>query len=126
MPTTPEDLVLSDEDAVALAQRLLDDGRPFHAHEVLEGQWKASGDAAGRACWQGLAQLAVGLTHQRRGNTAGAEALVQRGRLRLRGAGQPNPPLPVDIPGAIAWAEAWLAGDRHQPLRLTSAVGGAP
>ena len=41
-------------------------GRPFHAHEVLEAFWKAAPPAE-RDFWQGLAQLAVGLTHARRG-----------------------------------------------------------
>ncbi|WP_261993079.1 DUF309 domain-containing protein, partial [Streptomyces sp. adm13(2018)] len=42
--------------------RLLDAGMPFHAHEVFEDAWK-SGPASERDLWQGLAQLAVGLTH---------------------------------------------------------------
>ena len=29
-------------ESLAEAQRLLDAGRPFHAHEVLEGTWKAA------------------------------------------------------------------------------------
>ena len=122
----PEDLALSDDDAIALAQQLLDAGRPFHAHEVLEAQWKASRDPAARACWQGLAQLAVGLTHEERGNAAGAQALVARGQARLAAAGEPDRPLPVDVAGVLAWAQAWLAGDRSRPLHLTPAVGGAP
>jgi uncharacterized protein len=63
---------------VTLAQQLIDDGRPFHAHEVLEAGWK-SGPAAERELWRGLAQLAVGLTHARRGNAKGAVALLRRG-----------------------------------------------
>ena len=63
----PDDLVLPPAESLAEAQRLLDAGRPFHAHEVLEGTWKAAPDAE-RDLWQGLAQLAVGLTHRARGN----------------------------------------------------------
>src|SRR5471032_1673687 len=53
---------------VALAQRYLDERRPFHAHEVLETLWKTQ-PVAERDLWQGLAQIAVGSTHALRGNT---------------------------------------------------------
>jgi hypothetical protein len=66
------------------AQRLLDTGRPFHAHEVLEAAWKVAPDAD-RDLWQGLAQMAVGLTHALRGNARGAAALLRRGVSRLDG-----------------------------------------
>ena len=33
-------------------------GRAFHAHEVLEGTWKAT-EGVERPLWQGLAQLAT-------------------------------------------------------------------
>ena len=59
--------------------------RPFHAHEVLEAAWK-SGPAQERDLWQGLAQIAVGLTHARRGNARGAVALLRRGAERVRAA----------------------------------------
>lgn len=72
-----EDLVLTPQESLEQAQRLLDDGRPFHAHEVLEGAWKTA-PSADRALWKGLAQLAVGLTHLRRGNATGATALLRR------------------------------------------------
>lgn len=70
--------------ALALAQQLLDAGRPFHAHEVLEDAWKAAPDAE-RALWKGLAQLAVGVTHARRGNARGAAALLRRGAAAVDG-----------------------------------------
>ena len=62
---------------------MLDEGRPFHAHEVLEASWKAA-PAEERDFWQGLAQLAVGLTHARRGNPAGAVTLLRRAAARIR------------------------------------------
>ena len=74
----PEDLVLAPGAALAEAQRLLDAGHPFHAHEVLEAAWKAADDGE-RNLWRGLAQLAVGLTHVQRGNARGAAALLERG-----------------------------------------------
>jgi hypothetical protein len=70
--------------ALAEAQRLLDSGLPFHAHEVLEAAWKVAPDSD-RDLWQGLAQMAVGLTHARRGNARGAAALLRRGVSRLDG-----------------------------------------
>ncbi|HYY18910.1 MAG TPA: DUF309 domain-containing protein [Streptosporangiaceae bacterium] len=81
----PDDLVITGAEAAALADRLLRDGRPFHAHEVLEAAWK-SGPADERDLWQGLAQIAVGLTHARRGNARGAVALLSRGADRVRGS----------------------------------------
>jgi hypothetical protein len=81
-PTLPDGVVLAPADALDTAQQLLDAGRPFHAHEVLEASWKAA-PAAERDLWQGLAQMAVGLTHARRGNAAGAAALLRRGADRV-------------------------------------------
>jgi len=80
----PDDLVLAPAEALDLAQSLLDTGRPFHAHEVLEASWKAA-PSAERDLWQGLAQIAVGLTHARRGNARGASALLRRGGQRVSG-----------------------------------------
>ena len=80
----PDDLVLAPAEALDLAQSLLDTGRPFHAHEVLEASWKAA-PAGERDLWQGLAQIAVGLTHARRGNARGASALLRRGGQRVSG-----------------------------------------
>ena len=80
----PDDLLLAPAEALNLAQELLDTGRPFHAHEVLEASWKAA-PAAERDLWQGLAQIAVGLTHARRGNAHGASALLRRGGQRVSG-----------------------------------------
>lgn len=65
-----------------LARRLVAEGRPFAAHEVLEVRWKTC-PVAERELWQGLAQLCVGLTHAARGNRVGAERLVERAAGRL-------------------------------------------
>jgi len=80
----PDGLVITGRDAAVLADRLLRDGRPFHAHEVLESAWK-NGPPDERDLWQGLAQIAVGLTHARRGNARGAVALLRRGAERIHG-----------------------------------------
>ena len=79
----PDDLLLAGPDAARLADELLRAGRPFHAHEVLEASWK-TGPAGERDLWQGLAQIAVGLTHAHRGNARGAVALLRRGAERVR------------------------------------------
>ena len=103
----PDDLVLEPLPSLAEAQRLLDAGRPFHAHEILEGTWKAAPEPE-RDLWQGLAQLAVGFTHLLRGNPAGATTLLQRARRRLSGYAD-EPPYGVDVAGLTAWADAVLA-----------------
>jgi hypothetical protein len=74
----PDDLAITPAEAAELGARLLAEGRPFHAHEVFEAAWK-SVPGPDRELWRGLAQVAVGLTHARRGNTSGAVALLRRG-----------------------------------------------
>ncbi|WP_371634013.1 DUF309 domain-containing protein [Streptomyces sp. NBC_01259] len=78
----PEGVVRSPQETVREAQRLLDAGMPFHAHEVFEDAWK-SGPVAERELWRGLAQLAVGLTHAARGNVTGGARLLRRGAAAL-------------------------------------------
>lgn len=98
----PDDLALTPDETLAEAQRLLDEGRAFQAHEVLESTWKAAPEIE-RELWRGLAQLAVGLTHARRGNAVGAVELLRRAADRVEGyAG--DPPHGVDVPGLVAWA----------------------
>ncbi|MDQ1654021.1 MAG: uncharacterized protein QOI35_3221 [Cryptosporangiaceae bacterium] len=98
---------------LAEAQRLLDEGRAFSAHEILEARWKSC-PLGEREFWQGLAQLCVGVTHAQRGNRTGAARLLRRGAVRLRGYG--GPAYGVD-PAALAdWAEA--AAEDPQPARL--------
>jgi len=99
-----EDLVLPPAQALAEAQRLLDAGLPFNAHEVLEGAWKAAAPAE-RDLWQGLAQLAVGLTHIQRGNPVGAVALLRRADERISPYAE-SPPHDVDVPGVLRWSRA--------------------
>ena len=110
----PDDLVITGAEAAALADRLLRDGRPFHAHEVLEAAWK-SGPAGERDLWQGLAQIAVGLTHARRGNARGAITLLSRGADRVRGyqdragsqraVGRPASPFGMNVDAFLAAAD---------------------
>ena len=90
-----EDVVLAPDDSLTEAQQMLDDGRPFHAHEVLEAAWK-NAPGPERALWKGLAQLAVGLTHLRRGNATGAAALLRRARDHIQPYAQ-HPPHSVAV-----------------------------
>jgi uncharacterized protein len=78
VPVIPDDLRVTPAEAADLGGRLLAEDRPFHAHEVFEAAWKSS-PAPEREFWRGLAQIAVGLTHARRGNARGAVALLRRG-----------------------------------------------
>ena len=73
---------LPPEEALRVARELVDGGRPFSAHEVLEARWKA-GPAEERDLWQGLAQACVALTHSARGNRTGAQRLADRAAQRL-------------------------------------------
>lgn len=81
-PPVPDELHLAPAEFAILAQDLIDAGRPFHAHEVLEAAWKSAPEDE-RDMWQGLAQIAVGLTHALRGNDRGAVALLRRGATAL-------------------------------------------
>ncbi len=78
----PDDIDPHPGAVVSLATELLDRGLPFQAHEVLETAWKDSEPPA-RAAWQGMAQLAVALTHALRMNPSGARRLRQRARANL-------------------------------------------
>ncbi|MFD3515535.1 DUF309 domain-containing protein [Streptomyces sp. NPDC058657] len=106
----PEGVVRSPEETVREAQRLLDAGMPFHAHEVFEDAWK-SGPEEEAALWRALAQLAVGLTHAARGNSAGGARLLLRGAAGLAayGAAGRGAVHGLDLDGLVGWARE-LAG----------------
>jgi hypothetical protein len=91
-------------ETLSFARELLEAGRPFAAHEVLEARWKASPDEE-HILWQGLAQLCVGLTHAERGNAVGALRLVERGSGRLlEYAGTEHPVYGLDLAALVACA----------------------
>ncbi|KUF18350.1 DUF309 domain-containing protein [Streptomyces silvensis] len=108
----PEGVVRAPRESVAEAQALLDAGRPFHAHEVFEDAWK-SGPEEERGLWQGLAQIAVGLTHAARGNTKGGARLLLRGAGAVSGWAGDEPgrqqPYGIGVPGVVAWARELAA-----------------
>jgi uncharacterized protein len=98
----PEGVLRPPDQALAEAQHLLDAGRPFHAHEVLEDAWKSAPEEE-RLLWRGLAQLAVGLTHAARGNPRGAASLLERGATNIAGY-RPRQPHGIDVDGLVRWA----------------------
>jgi len=102
VPRIPDDIDLSPVDALAYAQDLLDQGLAFNAHEVLEAAWKG-GPADEKPLWQGLAQLAVGVTHVQRGNVDGAIAVLGRASARLAGVERPAPHS-IDVDGLVGYA----------------------
>jgi uncharacterized protein len=125
----PEDLDLSPTESLAYAQSLINQGRAFNAHEVLEAAWK-SGPAAEKPMWQGLAQLAVGITHVQRGNVTGAIALLRRASAHLV-ENDCSATHSVDIAGLVDYADALMRdlaagteveGERLRPvLTITTA-----
>ncbi|MFE1251304.1 DUF309 domain-containing protein [Streptomyces sp. NPDC058735] len=127
VPRQPEGVVRSPRETVADAQRLLDEGRPFHAHEVFEDAWK-SGPEEERELWRGLAQLAVGLTHAARGNLTGGARLLRRGagatEVWVSVSGQPQPH-GIDVGAMAAWARE-LAADLERDARPVDAAARAP
>jgi predicted metal-dependent hydrolase len=119
VPPIPDDLALAPAETLAYAQVLLDRGLAFNAHEVLEVAWK-NGPGDERMLWQGLAQLAVGITHVQRGNATGALALLRRASARL--AHYERPPYAIDAAGLVNFADALIhdlgAGAEITPKRL--------
>src|SRR5205807_7082698 len=82
VPVEADPQALPPDETLREAAALLEQGRAFRAHEVLEATWKATeGDE--RELWRGLAQLAVGITHAQRGNARGSASLLRRGAENL-------------------------------------------
>lgn len=97
-------------ETLAEARRLLDEGRPFAAHEVLEARWKAA-PAGERDLWQGLAQICVALTHDARGNVIGARRLLERGTARVEAyAAIGGPTYSLDLGAVVRCARAAVEG----------------
>jgi len=97
----PEGIERTPEESLSEGQRLLDAGKPFHAHEVFEDAWKLS-EGPERLMWRGLAQFAVGMTHAARGNRTGAIKLLQRGADGIEPYAA-DPPHGIDIAGLVSW-----------------------
>src|SRR6185312_7856514 len=116
----PDDLALPPAETLAYAQDLLDRGLAFNAHEVLEAAWKNGPDDE-RMLWQGLAQLAVGITHDQRGNNTGAITLLRRASARLAHDDRVAP-YGIDAAKLVDYADALIddlaAGAEITPKRL--------
>ena len=106
VPRVPDDLDLPPAETLGYAQELLDRGLAFNAHEVLEAAWKNGPDDE-RMLWQGLAQLAVGITHVQRGNVTGALTVLRRASARIAYDDRPAP-YAIDTAGLISYAEALI------------------
>lgn len=111
----PDDLDLSPADSLEYAQELLDRGLAFNAHEVLEAAWKSAPDDE-RGMWQGLAQLAVGITHVQRGNSAGASGVLARAADHLEEGGPARHG--IDVDGLIGYARTLI-----EDLALSVEIG---
>lgn len=120
VPRIPDELELPPAETLVYAQDLLDRGLAFNAHEVLEAAWKNGPDDEGML-WQGLAQLAVGITHVQRGNVKGAITLLRRASAHIADSGRPVPHA-IDAVGLVSYANALIddlvAGDEITPERL--------
>lgn len=114
-PPDPGEAALPPAEALRQAQSLIEEGRPFRAHEVLEASWKAAPPPE-RELWRGLAQIAVGLTHAQRGNSRGAVALLRRGADRLSG----YPAAPHGIDAAAVSRRAHALASQVETAGLTA------
>jgi uncharacterized protein len=107
---------------LAGAQSLLDAGRPFEAHELLEAAWKRAPQLQ-RPLWRALAQLAVGVTHILRGNPAGALAVLTRSAEELQcwalGGVQGLAPYEIDAPELARAAYRMAETGTVEQVRLT-------
>lgn len=74
--------VTTDELAWRIGLRYVEQGLPFHAHEVFEQRWRTCPDGE-RAAWQALAQWGAALTHLARGNPVGASSVGAAAAERL-------------------------------------------
>ena len=112
--------MLPPAETLAYAQDLLDQGLAFNAHEVLEAAWKNAPDDD-RMLWQGLAQLAVGITHVQRGNVTGALTVLRRASARIT-CDDRQAPHAIDAAGLISYADRLIddlvAGEEITPERL--------
>ena len=100
---------LPPQETLSRARELLEAGRPFSAHEVLEARWKA-GPPEERGLWQGLAQVCVAITHAARGNRTGAERLLERATANLAAYAQTGRDTHgLDVDAVLAGARDRLA-----------------
>lgn len=95
IPPVPSIHGLDDDAVWALAIACLDDGLPFHAHEVFEQRWRDAAPAD-RDAWRACAQWGAALTHAARGNPFGASRLAARAMDTLDDASGAPPAIDAD------------------------------
>ena len=83
-------------------------GEHWHAHEVLEDLWRATGEPERRLFFQGVIQLAAAFVHAERGNMRGVQRLLAKASAKL--AATPSPYLALDV---AALLEAMGAASRE-------------
>ena len=83
-------------------------GCHWHAHEVLEDLWRATGDPERRLFFQGVIQLAAAFVHAERGNMRGVQRLLAKAGGKL--AAVPSPYLALDV-AELLEAMAAAAGE---------------
>ena len=76
-PQVPEHPDISDSDAWNQAMDYLQQGLPFHVHEICEQRWRCA-PLESKDAWRALAQWGAALTQAARGNEIGAQTLAQR------------------------------------------------
>ena len=111
----PEGVVRTPDRSLAEAQELLDAGRPFHAHEVLEDAWKSAPEA--RAAAVARAGAARRRPHPRRARQCagcGDAAGPRCGNIAGYAAA---PPHGIAVPRLAAWGRA-LAADAEAGREL--------
>lgn len=93
-PDVPSVTGLTDAQVWQVAWSCLQDGLPFHAHEVCEEHWRTC-PAEDRPLWRALAQWGAAETHAARGNAEGARRLAERAIEGLAGRRDEDLPLAV-------------------------------
>lgn len=125
VPRQPEGVQRTVDETIDEAQRLLDEGKPFHAHEIFEDAWKATAGPE-RRLWKALAQFAVGVTHGARGNPVGGAAVLRR-CVDTLGPLAGSTPHELDLPALVEFSRT-LADrlDTEDPERSAPVVVSPP
>lgn len=117
-----EERVRSSADTLQEAQYLLEVGRPFQAHEVLELRWKRCSPGE-QDLWQALAQLAVAVTHTMRENYTGARSLLRRSQTGLTRYQGPVP-TGLDLADLLEWIEDAVTEVEENPTTVRQWLSG--
>ena len=108
--------------------RLLNEGRYFEAHEVLEEAWTPERGVR-RLFLQGLIHVAVGCYHETRGNALGATRQLRKALRKLAAYGPLYEEVDVaalcgDVSDLLREIEDCRRGGRYPKVRLVRTVTG--